>query len=139
MFDLDKAVDEWGKSQQARHCLRRRNADTVEELKDHLLCEVERLQQEGLAAEEAFRQAARQMESASESLSDQHRRRVRRITSANAFMWAAVMVAVALLFSGTGNDDVNDRTSYLLLVVLIPAWFFSDRLIRKAMGADGKR
>lgn len=135
MFDLDKAVDDWIRSQDGARCLRmrrksRRNGD-IDELRDHLLCEVERLEGEGLAVDEAFRQATARM-------TPPHGERTRRrhLHIANALAWAAVMIASALLMA-KGNM-AEDVASYLLLVVLVPAWWVTDRMIqRNAKGASG--
>ncbi len=55
-----------------------------------------------------------------------------RFQMGNAIIWAAVMIATALVMAGS---DVDDKTaSYLLLLVLIPAWLVSDMMIKRSFG-----
>lgn len=56
MFDLNNAVDEWSRSFAGTACGR---TDRVEELKDHLFCEIEQNVREGLNEESAFLAATR--------------------------------------------------------------------------------
>ncbi len=56
MFDVDKAVDEWSRSFAGTWCGRN---DRIEELKDHLFCEIEQNVREGLSEESAFLAATR--------------------------------------------------------------------------------
>lgn len=51
MFDLDKEVDIWSREFAGNACGR---SDRVEELKDHLFCEIEKNIEEGLNPESAF-------------------------------------------------------------------------------------
>ena len=56
MFDLDKSVDEWSREFVGPGC---GLTDRVEELKDHIYCEIEKNMEEGLPAESAFWAATR--------------------------------------------------------------------------------
>ncbi len=56
MFDLNDAVDSWSKEFAGSTCGRN---DRVEELKDHLFCEIEENVKQGLSEESAFLAATR--------------------------------------------------------------------------------
>lgn len=47
-----------------------------------------------------------------------------------AVLWATVMLATAAIMAGSGGDDVFLS---ILIVVLIPSWFASDQLLRRAI------
>jgi len=55
-----------------------------------------------------------------------------RLTIANAIIWAALMLATALIFT-TAGADAADSYGYLLTVIMIPLWIASDQVIRRAM------
>lgn len=55
-----------------------------------------------------------------------------RFIISNAIIWASLIVASALVFNST-NADVSKSYSYLLVVVIIPLWFASDQLMRRAL------
>lgn len=50
----------------------------------------------------------------------------------NAIIWAALMLSTALLFT-TVDADLSRTYGYLLTVILVPLWFASDQLVRKAL------
>jgi len=56
MFDLNREVDSWSREFAGTKCGRN---DRVEELKDHLFCEIEKNIEEGLNPESAFLAATR--------------------------------------------------------------------------------
>ncbi len=56
MFDLENEVDRWSREFAGTACGR---TDRVEELKDHILCEIEKNVKEGLSEESAFLAATR--------------------------------------------------------------------------------
>jgi len=56
MFDLNREVDIWSRDFAGAKCGRN---DRIEELKDHLFCEIEKNIREGLNAESAFLAATR--------------------------------------------------------------------------------
>lgn len=133
MFDLEKAVNDWLHSRDGARCLRARKDGSLDEFKDHLLCEIERLQAQGLAPEAAFEQAKRALDPES-LLSDEERedRRTRFLVRATIFAWVAAIVAVALLYPG--EHPPGDRSNFMLLMVLSNAAIFSIIAIRRARG-----
>ena len=58
MFDLEKAVDEWCRSV---HPISFKRKALIRELKDHLYCEIERLQAHGATDKQAFVLATQKM------------------------------------------------------------------------------
>lgn len=48
----------------------------------------------------------------------------------HAVLWAAVLLATAMIMAGS---TAADTFSYLMIVVLIPSWFASDQLLRRAL------
>lgn len=57
-------------------------------------------------------------------------RKGRHIILMHSLLWAAVMLSSALIMAGSASDE---RFGYLLIVVLIPSWFASDQLLRRAI------
>ena len=58
MFDLEKEVDEWVNQSVGSGCF---NKDVASEVKDHLYCEIEQNQMQGLSEQSAFWAATRRM------------------------------------------------------------------------------
>lgn len=58
MFQLEREIDAWCQSIYESGCRRKAG---IEELKDHLYCEIERLMSEGLSEKQAFVQATERM------------------------------------------------------------------------------
>ena len=58
MFDLDKAINTWSASV---HPYGFNKKARIDELNDHLYCEIERLQKQGLSVEQAFLAATEQV------------------------------------------------------------------------------
>jgi len=130
MFDLDREVNEWCNSVKAGRC--RRNAG-IDELKDHLYCEVERLQSEGKSAEKAFRAATARIE-ANDALglvAKRHTNKERHMRVTNSIIWAALIIASALVLKGANAEA--GVSQYLLIVVFIPLWYAADQLLLRAM------
>jgi hypothetical protein len=132
MFDLDWEVDAW--TAKAFGTCRSRAA-TRAELKDHLLCAIERLEEAGLPREEAFRRATAALEGTADSLSGAEHA-LRRGRLAHSILWAALILATALLFA---RSDDRDGFTTLLLLVLVPIWFAADRLVLRLLGAPAGR
>jgi len=153
MFDLQREVSAWCRSILPEGC---DNREQLAELEDHLMCEIERLEKTGLPQQEAFEQATRRMGEArmimteysknqsfvarlcaldrklsgAEQLADPKlRRTARRLLVGNSLLWAAAMLATALLSSEP--DDVGR----LVPLVFVPLWFASFALINSTMSA----
>lgn len=125
MFDLKREVDAWSEKAYAGPC--RGKAATLDELKDHLHCEIERLEAAGKTREEAFRIATEKLGESTRVASGSRNGRSRNPGKlVNALIWAAVMIATSIVLVKSG---ARDSGSYLLIFVLIPAWYVSDLLL----------
>ncbi|MDX1442916.1 MAG: permease prefix domain 1-containing protein [Gammaproteobacteria bacterium] len=152
MTDIETKVNDWCEQLFVDRCWYR-NEDRMEELKDHLLSEIERLQeQQGMDAESAFARATASMGSVRDLEREFSKNRgwlgrlsrniamsecgvtkkERKMRLANSFIWAALMIASALVFKSI-DADVSDAFGYLLVLVYVPLCLASDQLIRKAV------
>lgn len=133
MFDLQREVEAWTEKAYAGPC--HAKAATLAEFQDHLYCEVERLEAEGQSREEAFRMATATLgASAGETIGFREDRALRQGRIANAILWAALIVATALVLS---NSAVGDSAAFLLTVVCVPLWFASDLLLTRFLRPAG--
>ncbi len=159
MFDLEREVSAWSASVYAARCERGARA-AADELADHLHCEIERFRAEGLGDAEAFAAAVGKLGAAPALAAESARerpwyRRVgaslaraergvppgepRRLLVAHALVWAAVLIAIALVLRDGGSKAA---TSYTLLFVLLPSWWGSEQILRRALrtrSAPGSR
>lgn len=153
MIDLQQEVSAWCRSILPEGC---DSQEQLAELEDHLMCEIERLEETGLPRQEAFEQATRRMGKASmimneysknqsfvarlcaldrklsgaERLTDPKlRKTARRLLVGNSLLWAAAMIATALLSSEA------DDAGRLVPLVFVPLWFASFALINSTMSA----
>jgi hypothetical protein len=130
MFDLKREVEAWSKKAYAGPC--RDRAASVAELQDHLYCEVERLEKEGLSREAAFRDATTRLGAtvAGGALYDRARA-LKRGRMANSAVWAALMIATSLVLTRITphGSAARDSAAYMLLGILMPMWFASDLLL----------
>ena len=76
MFNLDQAIHDWCLSVHARD----QNAEAVDELKDHLYCEIKPLLEQGFTEEEAFHMATERLGEA-EDLKAEHSKNRGRIST----------------------------------------------------------
>jgi hypothetical protein len=120
MFDAEKAAREWTRSQQAMGCSGDMSRD---EMTDHLLCEVERLTGEGMSEEAAFERAKAGLTGINPP-----NLRQKKAVVANALIWAALMLASALVLSGSTEDNT---ANFLLITVFIPLWWASDLMVKR--------
>jgi hypothetical protein len=148
MFDLDREVTAWSAAVHIERC---QPAASVAELSDHLYCEIDRARAEGLSDEEAFRAAIARLGSAPELMAEHAKNRSalgtacqmatkvdrlwsspehRRLLLAHALVWAALIVASALVFTKTA---AREAFGWLLIVVCIPLWLASDQILRRAL------
>lgn len=128
MIDLDREIHDWSAREHARRCGR---TPPVAEMEDHLHCEVERLRGEGLTTEQAFAAATSGL---GRSIGRDRARAARGPLLANALIWAALIFASAMVL-----HDRAGGSSYgvLLTVVIVPLWWASDRLLRRALRPRG--
>lgn len=156
MFDLKQQVNDWCRSAIPETC---GDEAQLAELEDHLYCEIERLERAGLSQAEAFARATTQMGEArmitNEYVKNQTfagrlcaldrrlsgidriadltlKKKASRLLIGNSLLWAAAMIATALL----AGDSAN--AGYLVPVVFIPLWFGSFLLINTTMGSLDK-
>jgi hypothetical protein len=147
MFDLERAVAEWIATVHARGC---RADEDATELADHLYCEIDRARATGLGDEEAFAAAVARLGTAvelgaehgknrrlagllcrySERLDPSASPEQRRLLLGHAWIWAALMIASALVMAAS---EARDHFVILLTTVLVPLWWASDRLLRRAL------
>lgn len=133
LFDLEREIDAWSEKAYGSPC--RDKAATLDELKDHLHCEIERLETEGRTREEAFWIATAKLGESTRSASgSRDGRALNRGRIAHAIIWAAVMIATAIVLA---KSDARESSTYLLIVVLIPAWYMSDLLLSRFLRASG--
>jgi hypothetical protein len=140
MFNLENAVDNWCKSVGVSQ---NSNAELFEELKDHLYCEIETLEHEGLSSEQAFNLASKKMGEPRKLIEEynqnrslftvlcrsnepnlneytqqrnrvmNYRKSVKRILS-QSILWAATILVSALLLG-----DSEQYSTYMLLLLVI--------------------
>ena len=154
MFDLEKEVAAWS---QAVHADRCRNAGRVAELTDHLHCEIDRARAEGVSDERAFAAAVARLgqgqELAAEHAKDRSVLRKacavvarydrmessgghRGLLIAHSMLWASVMLATSLMMS---RAAASGTLGLLLIVVLVPSWWGSELILRRALRHKPKR
>ena len=150
MFDLNKEIRAWCRSALPDGC----GDDQLAELEDHLHCEIERLQGEGLDETTAFDRATKRLGEARILMNEYSKNQSfvarlcaldRRLSGAEnirnpavkklagrlvvgqSILWAAAMLATALLTRGSEN------AGYLVTVVFVPLWFASYLLINTTL------
>lgn len=140
MFDLDREVDLWSRDFAGNTCGRE---DRVEELKDHLYCEIESNVEEGLSEESAFLAATRRF-GISEDLKAEFRKG-RGITSilcdaeektsslnlstgqiiiaTVAYLVVFAVLTFTLSYLLRGKELFVYLTPFLFVLFLVPAYF----------------
>jgi len=153
MFQTDKEVREWCASIVPDDCSPDEHLD---ELEDHLLSEIERLQATGLDEEQAFKTAIKRMGEAKMLMSEYSknrsfvsrlcaldrklsgsgditdpvlRKQANRLILGHAILWAAALVASTVLL--VDSENVNEMST----LVMIPLWFASYMLITNSFKA----
>ncbi len=148
MFNLDREVAAWAAAVHAQRC---QPAASLAELSDHLYCEIERARAEGQSDEEAFHRATERLGSTTALAAEHEKNRSalgtacqiaakidgplvtaedRRLLIAHGLIWATLMIASALLLK---KSTTNEVFTWLLIVVFVPLWLASDRLLRRAL------
>lgn len=123
MFDLDKEIARWRGKLRRFNCIR---AERLDELEDHLRCRIEELQAKGDTAASAFQTARQELRPQWKPESS----KAMKLILGNAIMFAAAILATALILS---NGDGQVAKSSIVLMVLIPLWFMSDLLLKRAL------
>ena len=148
MFELEKEVGAWSRSVHADGCGR---AASLAELSDHLYCEIDRARAEGLSDEQAFAAAVKKLGQGRE-LAAEHAKnrsllgsvcawaaRFERAGSsgagggllvAHAFIWAALIVASSMFMS---RSLPATTSGWLLCCVILPLWWASEQILRRAL------
>lgn len=140
MFNLEKEVATFCEQATAG---KKGQAELVDELKDHLYCEIEILQRNGQTEEQAFREATQKLGAPAELLSEY--RKNRRVFSlmcdneqptlndyaqqrstvmtykktATRIIGQSILWATAILASGLMLGDAEQYTFYMLLLVVL--------------------
>ncbi len=150
MFDLRRAVDTWSQTVRSGRC---EGSESVDELTDHLYCEIDRARAEGMSDEQAFaaavarigapkalvaekaknytfRQTVCALEARDASLSGNGRS----LLVAHAVLWAAVILAASILLS---RSSASMTFAFFLTGVLVPAWWASELLLRRGLRRAG--
>ena len=148
MFDLNREVKSWAASVYAQRC---EASASIDELSDHLYCEIERGRAEGLSDEAAFHAAVARLGSATALAAEDARNRSalstvcqvaskferstsmpqhRRALLAHAVIWASLMLAASIVMKTGG---VSRGPSLLLLSIMVPLWSASDRLMQRVL------
>ncbi|HTQ81171.1 MAG TPA: hypothetical protein VMM92_14325 [Thermoanaerobaculia bacterium] len=147
MFDLEKEVAAWSEAVHAGRC---GHAGEVAELSDHLYCEIDRARATGLSDEQAFAAAVAKLGSRPELAAEHAKNRSllqagcaallngerslargeRRLLIAHGLLWAALMLVYSLV---SVKLEVPRTSGWLLSCVLIPGWFASELLLRRAL------
>lgn len=153
MFDLDKEVAAWSAAMHAGRCAQ---AAGVAELSDHLYCEIERARAGGLPDELAFAAAVAKLGPEPELAAELAKNRSvleagcvaaaryeravpsarhRGLLVAHAILWAAVIIAAALVMTKTAAPRAF---GWLLMVVLVPSWWASEQILRRALRTQSR-
>lgn len=148
MFDLEKEVRLWIQAVHADPC---RKAASAAELSDHLYCEVERARAEGLTDEQAFATAVARIGAGPELQAEldknrsllatscdaaaryeglEQKGRNRSILMAHAIVWASMILGMSLVVS---KADAPEMLGWVLIGVMVPSWWASDLLLRRAL------
>jgi hypothetical protein len=148
MVDLEKEVRQWSEAALAGRCA---DGAAAAELADHLWCEIERARSRGASDEQAFASATSSLGSRRELAAEFARNRTfagrgcaiaaklddskpgeRKYLIAHAILWATVMLAAAVLMKAGGASS-SSAFQWTILLVLIPGWIGSERILRRAM------
>ncbi len=149
MFDLEKEVAAWARSVHADRC---RGAASVDELIDHLHCEIDHARAKGLSDEQAFAAAVARLGRAGELAAEHGKNRSwlawvcanergfasnrgRSLLLSHAIIWASLMLGTALVMS---KRDDPDTFTLLLILVMLPLWGASDQILRRALRSQGR-
>lgn len=148
MFDLDQEVAAWSGRVYAERC---QPAAGAAELSDHLYCEIDRGRAAGLSDEAAFRAAIARLGLASNLTAEHAKNRSalgtvcqiaakldgpglnaehRRLMLAHAIIWAALMIAAAMMAK---RMAMSDQFEWLMLTTFIPLWLASDQLLQRVL------
>jgi hypothetical protein len=148
VFNLDREVAAWATAVHAQRC---QPVAGVAELSDHLYCEIERARAEGQPDEEAFHTATERLGSTTALAAEHDKNRSalgtacqlaakidgplvtaadRRLLMAHAFVWAALMIATAIVLK---KSTTNEVFAWLLICVFVPLWLASNQILRRAL------
>jgi hypothetical protein len=148
MFDLNREVAAWSEAVHADRC---RRAGSVAELTDHLYCEIDRGRTAGLSDEQAFAAAVEKLGAAPQLQAEHAKNRTlvqtacavlmryergaasrlqRRLLTAHALLWGALMLVWALL---SAKSTAPAASGWMLIGVLMPCWWASELILRRAL------
>jgi len=132
MFDLDNEIQTWSQTLKQKGCISKNvSENNIDELVDHLYCEIEALQNEGLSAKEAFEKAVEQFGESGLFLMEQDKNR----SSSSAFLHASGLVQLHKLEkrilpmsnqsnqSDQSNESNNKKMPRTILIILVSLCF----------------
>lgn len=158
MFELEREIQNWCESALPDDC--GTDPERLAELADHLHCEIERLEGQGMPTQKAFEQATQRLGKAKEIMMEYSKNQsfiarlcaldrrlgsvetlsnplvkkaASRLTLGNAILWAAAMIASALLVGDA------EKVGYLVPLVFVPLWIGSTLVINGTMSALERR
>jgi hypothetical protein len=153
MFNLDQEVRAWTEAAYAKRCGRQ---GSIAELTDHLYCEIDRARATGLSDTQAFAAAVAKMGPPAEFAAEEQKndslfqrtcaallrweRAVpgphrQRLMVAHGLIWAAVMLALALIWKRTGGAPT---TGWFFVTIVISCWWTSESILRRAVSKPRK-
>jgi hypothetical protein len=117
MFDLNKAIEEWC---QSIHANAWNSEANIDELKDHLHCEIERLTRDGLSDEQAFHRATERIGNAEDLRIEHSKNRgplpsMIRKTVSN--LLPTIALSIGMLLGGLGGAYLGSFASNELVTV----------------------
>ena len=148
MFDLDREIDSWCRDVLGARCV---NTAGMDELVDHVHCEVEKLRGQGMNAEEAFNAATERMGDTRELAREYTKnygpvarlvQKLMRLENCaahrvhyklfigHALAWATAMIVTALVANAF---DAPKSIAGAITLALILGYVGSEHLLRKAL------
>lgn len=150
MFDLKNAVEAWSQTVRAGRC---EGSESVDELTDHLYCEIDRARGEGMSDEQAFAAAVTRIGAPKALVAEQAKNRTllqtacaleardtslpkngRSLLLAHAILWASLILASSILLS---KSSASLTFAFFLSGILVPAWWASELLLRRGLRRAG--
>lgn len=153
MFNLEKSIDTWC---QSVHRYKFNQYERIEELKDHLYCKIEALQQTGMPEEQAFAEAIKEMGTVSELAAEHAKNRhflsklfdvssdhpllkLQERTSlmnekkrASLLIGISIVFAIAMMVSSSLIEDGG--TSQTVTYILLAIWWIPFSFLSAAAG-----
>ncbi len=129
-FDLDLEIEQWVRQVISARCA---SAEALDELTDHLQCEIAFLVDQGVTVELAFAQATAKLGGASELRAEyQKQRRDNRWSTRNVLLFSLAWLGVLLII--TRYDSPNGASSGTLHLLWLVPYFAIPGLFAQGRG-----